>query len=87
MCQWKFAMLFTGLLACSAAQAQPNGEAKRSSPPRLEFAERFDQAFLKRPPLVGDKAPQLHCLGADGKPFDWDATHGAYRVLVFGCLT
>jgi len=52
-----------------------------------EFAQIYDDRFAKQKPLVGDMLPELIAWDAAGERFDIKQSHGAYRVIVFGCLT
>lgn len=68
-----FSATVVGLLLAGAALAQGRPQT--------------DEAFLNRPPKVGDPIPDLEAYDAEGKPFRLSQLKGNYTVLVFGCLT
>ena len=60
-------------------------EQDEKKPP--EFAEQYDQRFLKKKPKIGELLPEFKAFDEAGKPFELKQTRGRYTVLVFGCLT
>ena len=72
-------LLFTSLLAVTAAQGQPPAGAS----PR----ERVDRAFERNAPAVGEPLPDIAAYDADGGVFRLSSLKGRPAVLVFGCLT
>jgi len=52
-----------------------------------EFADIYNQRFLKQQPLVGDQIKDIVAFDAQGKEFNFKDLRGKYTVLNFGCLT
>ncbi len=70
------------LAACGAVVAQPSPEQMRRGRKMVE------ERFLAEAPEIGQPAPDVAVLDADGKEHQLQTLlKGNYSVLVLGCLT
>lgn len=77
-------LISLGLVGCSEAfQENANGQQDGV----IEFADKYEQMFAKREPLMGSVIEGVSAYDEKGNPFDLESTRGKYTVLVFGCLT
>ena len=75
-----------------AKQKAQDTEKKQddSKRPRMkkEFADRYNEMFLKRRPLMNTQVKDAEAYDEQGNLFDMDKLRsGKHTVIVFGCLT
>ena len=76
------------IFACvGSARAQEDNPKQETPELTKEFAERYNENFLERHPLVNTQLKDVSVFYESGQPVSTHTLRDSYTVLVFGCLT
>lgn len=76
------------ILACGGSAMAQEEKPKQETPELTqEFAERHNENFLERHPLLNTQLKDVSVFDESGNPVSTHTLRDSYTVLVFGCLT